>query len=149
MHRFLLFPFAAVALLIQSVQSAENAPNQAIADARAKLIGAWCLVDGPPELKDSKNERVWTFDKNDSLRDSKEEKSMKYFLVQNGKGEIWALRLYSLSDSGPLVMRVRFDGETLKLDNVGETKEGTYGAQPDGGLTFKKKKGEGVIPIGS
>ncbi|MEI6916153.1 MAG: hypothetical protein WCL39_13540 [Armatimonadota bacterium] len=142
MHCFLLIPITAFALFVHTVQAAENTPNKAITDAKAKLIGDWRLVDGPPEMKDPKNERVWTFNKDDSLHDSKEEKGMKYYLVQNAKGEIWALMLYSLSDSGPLVMRVRFDGEALKLDYVGESGGGTYGANPDGGLTFTKKKGE-------
>jgi len=140
MNRFLLIPIAVLALFFHIVQAAENIPNKAIADAKAKLIGEWRLVDGPPEMKDPKNERVWTFNKDDSLHDSKEEKGMKYYLVQNAKGEIWALMLYSLSDSGPLVMRIRFDGEILRVDHVGETDGGTYGANPDGGLTFTKKK---------
>jgi hypothetical protein len=66
---------------------------------------------------------------------------MKYFLVQNAGGEIWMLMLYSLGDEGPMVMRVEVEGDTLKLNYVGETREGTYGTIPDRGLTFKRREG--------
>jgi hypothetical protein len=142
MHRALPLLIAALNLLSGMLYGQKTEPNQAIAKAQESLIGRWLFLEGEglPEA-DTKGERIWSFDRDHNLTDNKEDKGMKYFLVQNAGGEIWMLMLYSLGDEGPMVMRVEVEGDTLKLNYVGETREGTYGTIPDRGLTFKRREG--------
>jgi hypothetical protein len=113
--------------------------NQEIAEMKKRLIGEWKLVEGLPDEGDKKD-RIWTFAKDDTLTDSKEDGKMHYFLVQNADGEIWMLLLSSLQDSSPMVTTIRIEGNTLKFQHVGRTPEGTYGAIPEGKLTLKRRK---------
>ena len=119
---------------------AQNAlPNKAIAETERHLIGEWKLKEGLPG-EDENGDRIWSFAKDHTLRDNKEELQMDYLLVQNAAGDIWMLMQYSQSNSGAIIMRIRLEGDTLKLDRISKNSEGTYAAIPGGGLVFERKK---------
>lgn len=142
MKKILLFLGFLLGNLSGPLHAREAEPNKAIAEMEKRLIGEWKLVDGLPD-EDDKKDRIWNFAKDHTVTDSQEDRKMHYHLVQNAGGGIWMLMLYSLGNSGPMVVKIQMTGETLKLQQVGRTPEGSYGAVPDGTLTFKRQKEEG------
>lgn len=139
MKRFLI----SLGFLLGTLSGLSNAqkaePNKAILNMEASLLGQWKLTDGLP-IEKGKDSRVWSFGKDHTLTDSKEDRGMHYFLVQTADGEIWMLMVYTLSETGPMVAKVQIKGDTLTVQHVGRTPEGSYGAVREGTLTFKQLK---------
>ena len=139
MRSTITFVFVTLLLLSGLARSEEFASNQAIAEIQKRMVGEWRLVSGV-EGAELGSRRVWSFGEDAKLQDSEEELGMTYHLVQTASGEIWMLMLYAPSSDSPMVMQINIEGDSLTLNYVGKTKEGAYGAQKEGGLTFKKDK---------